>query len=100
MTLIAPGAPLICIREHPQVPDGLRKTVNALYFCETLGVSDDGQICPYDGCGPIGIGLKGFRTYFGMSIFHCPNDFKPLNDGDTSLVDDEVDAPTDVLEDV
>lgn len=94
---IGPGTPLICISETQ--PSALfwfkppKLTNGALYFCEELYTEDAHRsetCCPWDSCGKIGIRLKDIRTKAGGRPPYCPNLFRPLNDGDTSLVKNEV----------
>lgn len=71
-------------------------TEGALYFCEKLG-DDVIMSCPWDQCGHTYVLLRDrFCQCFNSEIAYCPNLFRPLNDGDTSLVDDE--EPLDIKE--
>ena len=89
MVEIGPGTALICIKwDMPEDADDVL-TVGALYFCEEV-IDTDPYICPWDGCGTIGIGLKGKACSCCNKHYpYCVSLFRPLNDGDTSLVETE-----------
>jgi hypothetical protein len=80
---IGPGTPLICIDDSPAFATGRKIpiTKDAMYFCERI------KRYPYNGCARdkcnARIWIKGLRKSM------CPARFKPLNDGDTSLVEAE-----------
>jgi hypothetical protein len=89
---IGPGSILVCVDwfrpegTYDKDPEKSNLTVGAIYRCSEI--LDAGGLsrmqCPWDECGTRGVQLEG------RSIFcYCPNLFKPLNDGDTSLVENE-----------
>lgn len=95
---IGPGTVLICIDDRP-APTGYnfpedKLTKHAIYVCEKIVRSSSGTICPWDGCSEKGIILEGkqgtLRFGFKVRPLYCPSLFRPLNDGDTSLVKDEI----------
>lgn len=97
MTAIGPGTPLICIDDSKQdttLPRQLILHKDALYFCAVVDFEMDGA-CTFCGCSGPGIQLRGKEGWFPdgseneFQYFYCPSRFRPLNDGDTSLVDAE-----------
>lgn len=97
MTAIGPGTLLRCIKAPSFTQPGydfLMTTVGSFYLCER--VVDSIFLCPEDGCGHEGLVLKDksrFKCIDGCGTMHtalyCPNLFRPVDDGDTSLVRDE-----------
>lgn len=77
----------VCFGEHSKLTEG------ALYTCEGLHeggeLPDSDTMCPWDGCGHDWYCLVEKTCTHGSFIPYCPNLFRPLNDGDTSLVADE-----------
>lgn len=95
MEAIGPGTPLICVKfswpfGHPPCDETrLDLDPGAMYFCEAVVEGDDME-CPWDGCGRTGYAIQGKRCSC-WSYIYCPNLFRPLNDGDTSLVNEKED---------
>lgn len=92
---IGPGTPLICINDGWKGPDGSVRPAmfinkGAIYFCEEVVSSW------MLGCGVCGH-LKNEHTLIYLKGHaqrkYCPKRFRPLNDGDTSFVADEVISP-------
>lgn len=82
---IGPGMCVVCITEMTHNygdchPDFRQVTPNAIYFVEEV-FDHPIAYCPHDNCGSIGLILKDRSPWI-----YCPNIFKPLDDGDTSLV--------------
>lgn len=92
---VGPGTPLVCIKwvrpEGATLGDACSKlTVDAIYICKEVGHESVGT-CPWDDCGKTWYSLEGkYCGCHNMDLPYCPNLFRPLNDGDTSLVDAEV----------
>lgn len=91
---IGPGTPLICVKwyEYPDMRIDDRThilTEGALYICEFVADTPYDDMCPWDNCGITGIGVVGKGLRGNHNWAYCPNLFRPLNDGDTSLVDAE-----------
>lgn len=93
---IGPGSALVCVSDAmpgycQQMYDGLEPlVVGGLYFCEEIGKARF-TLCPWDGCGKTWISLRGKKLLsIDRHLWYCPNLFKPLNDGDISLVKDEI----------
>lgn len=94
---IGPGSIVVCTSAKQMLsdfpPPGYRLTVGALYCVEAI--RPWGDRCPVDDCHE-GFVLKG-RAMRGISmrgigpviLGYCPSQFRPLNDGDTSLVENE-----------
>lgn len=78
---IGPGTPLICINDWQGNGFDTKLSTGALYFCETINSYKSCPLCKSD----IGITLRG-KTVWAYSV--CL--FRPLNDGDTSLVENEI----------
>lgn len=101
MTALAPNMIVVCVKWR--WPNGMDEipasfahgalTEQAFYFCERLEETQDigfSQTCPWDGCGTVWLGLRDkLCGCCGTHIPYCPNLFRPLNDGDTSLVKNE-----------
>lgn len=84
MKLIGPGSMLKCIRATECDCGSHRVTEGALYTCETLEVVEaHARYCGHIGCTGVMVLLKGKPHPF------CECCFRPLDDGDTSLVVDE-----------
>jgi hypothetical protein len=91
MITLGPGTPLICI--NADGADDL--TQDALYTCEEIHGGEMDQQCEV--CdGPVCVGrVHLVGKYFHHFLYgwgplcYCVMRFKPLNDGDTSLMDDE-----------
>jgi hypothetical protein len=85
MTDIGPGTPLICIRRPKRFPvpeDSL--TVGALYTCRLIiERPGQGRCINCDSRFSLKLREKDF------AVNYCECLFRPLNDGDTSLVDAE-----------
>lgn len=102
---IGKGSILICIKNEPP-SYGYQKeyalaplTVKAMYTVRMIFTHNHGH-CPWDNCGHTGLfieekGFEGSKPGKVAYICYCPNLFRPLNDGDTSLVKDEKDKPED-----
>lgn len=94
---IGPGSALICVSNAQNelsfsgTPE-YNITIGALYTVDRLGHSMTGRVCPVDGCSEVGLILKDKPLWYGRGMMYCSNQFKPLNDGDTSLVDAEEEA--------
>lgn len=92
---IGPGTALICIAKSSNPYTWSNKlTLQALYFCREVTQHKYNELCTTDACGTVGLRLKNRK---GM---YCPNLFRPLNDGDTSLVQDEIEAPDGITEEL
>lgn len=100
---IGPGSLLVCTKvpQDEFLPRGVTLTVGAIYTCQEVLRSR--VACPSDGCGHDGIALRErprglywigdggfFERLHRITPMFCPNVFRPLDDGDTSLVADEV----------
>lgn len=97
MTEIGPGTPLICINANPPVGavGSLCETLTlgALYTCLEVQSDPESLPCPWDQCGTTGIQLREkYCSCYATNWAFCPNLFRPLNDGDTSLVEDELES--------
>lgn len=96
---IGPGTVLIClVSRHPtDMPKAFHIFKGAIYICAEVIPGDEcEEPCNYDGCTGPGITLKDKPVEFEedgelWQYFYCPNLFRPLNDGDTSLVENELD---------
>ncbi len=95
MTAIGPGTPLICVTPNNPLSRCVPIYVGSIYFCEAVhsfptrsALQGYMECCPHDGCDTV-ITLKGHIHPLGGRCGYCPNKFRPLNDGDTSLVDAE-----------
>lgn len=92
MSLIAPGRNVVCIRAvECQWCGSGRASEGAVYMCES--VADGGPLhsacCCTTGC-------DGFVLLLaGKSCCYCACCFKPLDDGDTSLVNEGDENPYD-----
>lgn len=94
---IGPGSIVVCVSTGQNELSGRflpahHLTKGALYCVEVIRPWANG--CPLDGCNE-GFVLKGrserYVTPFGnMPFGYCPSQFRPLNDGDTSLVTEEI----------
>lgn len=84
MTAIGPGTPLICVHAWPEY--GL--TEGALYTCD--GVEPLPYNAPVEctACHGTGKALYYIRNRGPQP--YCEKLFRPLNDGDTSLVETEI----------
>ena len=83
---IGPGTVLVCVNDGaPVIASRYRLTKGAIYVCEA--VERCLLPCPWDQCGYIGVRVKGKGD--AKKYLYCPNFFRPLNDGDTSLVEHE-----------
>lgn len=94
---IGPGTMLVCVKfsrpfEGDNGPTCGDLTVGAIYRCRKVHTVQDIDVypCPWDGCGAEAFLLEDrFCDCFNMWLPYCPNLFRPLNDGDTSLVEKE-----------
>lgn len=92
---IGPKMFVICISESqnrlqdPSTPKNLYVRKGQMYFVEALSTSK--RLCPTDGCGHIGLFLKGME-YRGYRILYCPNKFKPLG-GDEQIEETQEKVP-------
>lgn len=93
---LGPQMTVKCVIPHPNdhvVPEA-HLTVGALYYIERM--EDLIDICPRDNCGSVSVMLRGKELYQSpccgemYPLWFCPNHFAPLDDGDTSLVNDEI----------
>lgn len=92
--IIGPGTPLICIStghtgdEEPWA----NLTLGAMYHCDEVIPPEDVETycpdCSTPDCVPITLKEKRRRTIRGQFVVYCTTLFRPLNDGDTSLVED------------
>lgn len=86
MTDIGPGTCLICIKGTAE-PERLTK--GALYVCEYIEGNEIGNWeWEWDGCN-----CTSCIAVIGKEMEYCLCHFKPLNDGETSLVENEIDSP-------
>lgn len=87
---LGPGAPLICIDATPAHDSEFAPlTQGAIYFCEEVVPSYiPGTLCPRDGCGSVGVVLKGKSNPQFRRLLYCPNRFKPLGEGGEHLAAD------------
>ena len=93
MEAIGPGTLLRCVAWKPlsgsQIDCG-DLTVGSIYRCNHVSEDPYGDRCPWDDCGTVGVALVDrFCNCLGSYLLYCPNFFRPLNDGDTSLVETE-----------
>lgn len=95
MKPIGPGTLLRCVKSWTDgnLPE-VRVTEGSLYLCEAVE-QHPYQACPVDGCGFVGYLLQGKKYDCGYcSLTHepmfCPHLFAPMDDGDTSLVESEL----------
>jgi hypothetical protein len=93
--LIGPGTPLICISlgvSHARLDKGFDLTLGALYSCEEIIPADWIEtLCPDCNKACDGLRLRGKleECSLGYKVVYCSTLFHPLNDGDTSLVEEE-----------
>ena len=86
---IGPGTLLICIKPHTlrgSIADPIYE--GSMYTCEKLTSVYRGQTsthCGFCGSEHLFVVLRGHNKGYPW----CPTRFRPLNDGDTSLVKDE-----------
>lgn len=102
MTDIGPGTILRCVSdkgndEEPHLPRAFNLTVGALYTCDEIKDGSNYGTCHvcYLTCDPITLKEKSGGFWFGPWFFecvaYCVTLFRPLNDGDTSLAEQEID---------
>lgn len=94
---IGPGSIVICIstgQNSLSIPQGYTLTKDALYCVDSIQPWAHGcQIC---GHCTLGFVLRGRTDRIAQSedgfriLGYCPSQFKPLNDGDTSFVENEL----------
>jgi hypothetical protein len=99
---IGKGSLVVCVNNHAPTQWYNRYyktsplTVGAIYQVVKVHeqYSDRAQ-CPWDKCGTVGYWLRDKKSFTGRWVKYCPNLFRPLNDGDTSLVENEkeIDSP-------
>jgi hypothetical protein len=101
VTAIGPGTPLVCVKSEQSnpiwQPPANRLTVGAIYFCEKVFGADNNYGCGLNGCtSQHGYTLRGINSWrihphtgVQCQLLYCSCCFKPLNDGDTSLVEHE-----------
>lgn len=84
MTL-GPGMQLVCTQGGGCFCGCSSVTEQAIYTCEEIDLDVLGHtlFCTIEGCVMVTIFIVGKEHGF------CANRFKPLNDGDTSLVEEE-----------
>lgn len=99
---IGPGSILICTStalNEQRIPE-LRLTMGALYCVAEMGPWAEG-VCDACGSCQAAVVLKGkdriYRSHFSSHTLagYCPSQFRPLNDGDASLVENEQTDDTD-----
>lgn len=93
MSEIGPGTPLICKSAAALKGHEVALTEGALYACsevrpaeQTLPSTKEFLYCSF--CNAIK--EHDFLRVRGQVVWYCPQRFRPLNDGDTSLVENEV----------
>ncbi len=101
---IGPGSIVVCTstpQNSCQLPSGYRLTEGALYCVEAIKPWTESS-CHLCGCRE-GFALKGRMAIIydpgrreRIIIGYCVSQFHPLNDGDTSLVTDEIESTDDM----
>lgn len=90
MSVIEPGVALVCIKDDTTLGDDVEKTLTqgSIYMCEEVHEADIVQLLTYGCCGFCGENPPRVHLV-ERDWCYCICLFRPLNDGDTSLVKDE-----------
>jgi hypothetical protein len=90
---IGPGMCVRCVRTWKSMGHVTRHDVTqgAIYFVERVDVWSHG-VCPIDACDrAVALRERPAVMSSGHRVGYCISLFAPLDDGDTSLVEDEID---------
>lgn len=92
MGLIVPGRNVRCLRDVACTCGSHKATQGSIYMCEALEPAHAAHVilCQTIGCDGILIAVTGKAHWL------CACCFGPLDDGDTSLVEEEIENPYDI----